>query len=809
MFWRDLRYSIRVLTKNPGFAAVAVLTLALGIGANTAMFSVMNTLFLHPPGITDPGRLLAIRVKYEKLNLGNIGVSLTDYADARNSKDVFSSVAAVQPTSANYLGATLPERLTGELVTWNFFDTLGSKPLLGRAFHPEEDQPGGEHEVMLSYATWKRLFGGDPAIVDKTIQLNQENYKVIGVMGADFDWPAGAQVWIPLGLPASEYGPENRFNESYTAVGRVQAGVGVSQAQAFMNVLTERVKRSGTQDGAYAKDALWGMFAIPLMNLVYGELRTPMLVLLGAVGFVLLITCANLAGLMLARASGRSRELAVRSALGAGQWHLVQQVLAESVVLAGLGTIVGLGLSYAAIRGLQIIAPDQTIRALSVQLDRYVLLFSVLVGAASALLFGIAPAWQTAGVANFERLKEGGRSGTSSRGRQRVRSALVVGEVSLALVLLIGAGLLLKSLARLQQFSPGFDSQGVMTAAVSLSPTTYSDDNKQIAFYTAVTQRLANQPGVIAAGAALGMPFTSFGPSSSFSIEGRPEGPGDPGPHSDLASVTPGYFSALKIPLLSGRVFTDSDRLNTQPVVVIDDNLARQYWPNENPIGKHLRRGNRTQWSEIIGVVAHVKRSSLAADTGKGICYYSLFQIAMPTVNLVARTSADPSTLTAAMRDAVAAVDPSQAAVYDFQPLAERVSTSLGPRRFAVTLLGIFAAFALLLASLGLYGIISYGVAQRTQEIGIRMALGAQRSQVLGMVIGQGMLLVGIGGAIGFVAAFLLTRLIASQLVQTSAFDPLTFFATALVLAVVTLLATYLPARRAAKVDPMVALRYE
>ena len=805
MFLQDLRYSLRVLTKNPAFAVVAVLTLALGIGSNTAMFSVMNTLFLHPPGIPDPARLLALRVKYTKLSLANIGVSLTDYADARDSKDIFSSVAALQPFPVIYSGSTPPRRLTGELVTWNFFDTFGVRPLLGRSFRPEEDQPGANHEVVLSYETWKNLFGGDPAIVHKTIQLNQENYRVAGVMPADFAWPSEAQLWIPLGLAAAEYGPQNRFNEGYFAVARVQPNVSVEQAQSFMPVLSRRV----LDQVGYARDAQWSMFVVPLMNVVYGELRTPMLVLLGAVGFVLLITCANLAGLMLARASGRSRELAVRAALGAGRWRLVRQALAETLVLAALGTLIGLGLAFAMVEVLRVIAPDSTIRHLAVQLDGYVLLFSMAAGLASSLLFGIAPAWQSAETADFERLKEGGRPGTSSRGRQRLRSALVVAEVSIALVLLIGAGLFLKSLIRLQQFSPGFDSRGVMTAAVSLSPTTYSDESKRIAFYSAVADRLSAQPGVTAAAIVAGLPFTDFLPSSSFSIEGRSEAPGDPGPHSDLTWVTPGFFSALRVPVLSGRVFTNEDRATTQRVVVIDENLARQYWPNENPVGKHLRRGMRAPWAEIIGVVNHVKRSTLAADTGKGICYYSLFQQSIPNANLVARTSADPTTLTAAMREAVASVDPSQAATYDFQPLAVRVSNSLGPRRFAVTLLVGFAAFALLLAALGLYGIISYGVSQRTQEIGIRMALGAQRGQVVRLVIGQGMLLVGAGAVLGFVIAFALARLLTSQLVQTGPFDPLNFVLTAFVLAAVTLLASYIPARRAANVDPMVALRYE
>lgn len=803
----DVRYTLRSLRKSPGFTAVAVFTIALGIAANTAIFTVLNSLFLHPPGVSDPDHLVAVRVKYDKLNLKNIGVSLTDYADARDSKKIFSSATAFQAGNFNYTGGTMPERLLAAQVTWQFFDTFGVHPLLGRAFVQSEDLPGAQHEVILSYATWQRLFGKDDAIIGKSIVLNDESYRVVGVTGPDFNWPSEAQIWVPLGLAPKEFGPDNRFNESYTAVARLAPGVSRQQGEAWVRVLSERVTQQKDGYGRYAQDSSWGMFTESFSELIYGDLRTPMIILSGTVGFVLLICCANVAGLMLARASGRGRELAIRTALGARRAHLVRQVLVESLLIAACGTVSGVALAGLAVRNAAAIAPEGSIGTLNASMDHTVLLFSVGAGLVAALLFGIAPAWTIASAKSFELLKEGGRSATVGKSRQRLRSVLVMGEVALALVLLVGAGLFLKSLVRTQQISPGFDSRGIMTAAVSLDPRAYSMPEKRQSFFLAATQALAAQPGVQSAGFILGLPFSGIGGGSSFSIEGRQVGPGDPGPHSDIAAVTPGFFRTLSVPLRAGRYLTDEDRLGTEPVVVIDDNLARQYWPGQDPIGARIRRGK--DWTRIVGVVAHVKRSSLAADSGKGISYYSVFQLSEPMGHLVARTSGDPASLAQAMREAVHAVDPSQAAVYDLKPLSERVAASLGPQRFAVTMLIAFASVALFMAALGLYGVISYSVTQRTQEIGVRMALGARLAQVLWMVISQSMRLVLAGVAAGLLAALVLARLLASELVQISAFDPLIFILMCTVLIAVTLAATCLPARRAALVDPAVALRNE
>ena len=805
--WQDFRYAFRLLVKSPGFTMVALLTLGLGIGANTAIFSVVNGLFLHPAGLPNPDAVEAIRVKYEKLNLASIGVSGTDYADVRDSKNVFSSAAIEDGASYNYLAGNQPQRLEGAKVSWQWFDVFEAKPILGRVFRPEEDQPNMPPIAVLAYDAWKNLFAGDGAILGKEVQLNNQPYKIVGVMGPNFHWPNQAKLWVPIGLPATEFAPQSRYNESYFGVARVAPGISLAQAKSYVELLSRRhIEHDNFK--TYARDSGWGMFVIPMTEYVFGDLKKPMLVLLGAVGFVLLIACSNIAGLMLARSSSRSRELAVRAALGASRWRLIRQALAESLLVAGGGTMVGLLLALGGIRGLLFFAPENLAQGLVIRPDAYVLLFTILIGLFAGILFGIAPAWQVSGMLQFEQLKEGGRTGTASKGRQRLRAVLVASEIALALILLVGAGLLLKSLSNLQGVSPGFDSRGVMTAAISLPETRYKEDSQQIAFYQAVAQRLANQPGVNFAAVATPIPFTGMVPSASFSIENRPEGPGDPGPHSDLQWVTPGYFQALEIPLRSGRFFTDEDRAGAQPVAIIDENLARQYWPNQDPIGQHLRRGSKSPWVTIVGVVGHVFPSALVGDTGKGVIYYPEYQQPINLAFVVARTTMNPASLAGAIRESVRALDSGQP-VYDLKTLEERVGDSLGPRRFGVTMVGFFAAVALLMAAIGLFGIISYSVTQRTQEIGVRIALGAQRSDVLKLILGQGLRLALTGVGVGVIGSLALTRVLSSLLYGVSATDPATFAAVAALLALVALLACYLPARRAMRVDPIVALRYE
>ncbi|HLY19198.1 MAG TPA: ABC transporter permease [Bryobacteraceae bacterium] len=806
--WTDFRYALRTLLKTPGYTMVALATLALGIGANTAIFSVVNQVLLNPAGVAHPERIVALRVRYEKLALNNIGVSIPDFADVLHSTQQFESAALINGSDFNYTGSTVPERLRGANVTWRWFDVFGAKPKLGRAFRAEEDRPNANMEVVLSYAAWKRLFGQDPGVVGRAIELNQMTYRIVGVMGPEFRWPVNVDLWAPLGLADTQYTEGNRFNESFNAVGRLRPGLPFARANAFVEMLGSRLRNSGTQNGTYAKDSAWGMFLMPFTDFVAGNTKTPMLVLLGAVGFVLLIACSNIAGLMLARASGRAREIAVRAALGAGRWDLIRQSLAESMVLALGGALAGLGVAFAGLRGLLALAPEGLPVAVSVTMDATVLGFTVLAAMGAGILFGIAPAWQISRLDRYELLKEGARANTSGLGRQHLRAMLVAAEVALALVLLVGAGLFLRSLAALQDVSPGFQPGGVITGGLSLPRTRYAEPDKRVAFYRAVLGNLASTPGASSVAAAVPVPFSGDGGSASFGIEGRPSPPGDPGPHGDIGFVSPEYFAAMKVPIRKGRVFGEEDRQDTQAVAVIDDILARQYWPDQDPIGQHIRRGSSAPWATIVGVVGHVKQADLGGEDVKGKYYFPLYQVPPPFSSFIMRTPGDPARLAAAMRDAVRAVDATQP-VSQIRLLSDMVSSSLAARRFVVTVLGVFAAIALLMAVIGLYGVISYAVTQRMQEMGVRMALGARPGEILRLVLGQGMRLASAGAAVGLVVSLIASRLLRSQLFHVSSFDPLTFALMAAVLIGAALAASYIPARRATRVDPMVALRYE
>ncbi len=611
-----MRYAVRALWKTPAYTLVALLTLALGIGANTAIFSVVNQVLLNPAGVSDPARVVSLRVKYEKLSMLNIGVSIPDFADVLHSSQQFESAALISTGDFNYTGSGVPERLAGARVTYRYFDVFAARPAIGRIFQAEEDRPNANREIVLSFAAWKRLFGEDRNVVGRTIELNQTPYHIIGVMGAEFQWPVGTDLWAPLGLEDSQYSENNRFNESYGAVARLRPGLTYASANAFVSVLSDRVKANG-ENGAYAKDASWGMFLLPFTDFIAGNTRTPMLVLLGAVGFVMLIACANIAGLMLARASGRTRDIAVRAALGASRWELIRQSFCESMVLAAGGAILGLGIALAGVRGLLALAPQGLPLAVSVRLDAPVLAFAVAIAMVAGVIFGVAPAWQISRLNQFELLKEGGRANSAGRGRQQLRSSLVVVEVALALVLLVGAGLFLRSLAALEDVNPGFQPSGLITGGLSLPRGRYDTGPKQLAFYRAVLNNMATAPGVTAVAAGTPLPFSGNAGSASFSIEGRPTPPGDPGPHGDIGVVDANYFTAMGIPVRHGRGFTALDREDTQAVAVIDEILARQYWPGQDPVGQHIRNGNRSAWATIVGVVGHVKHPTSPAKISR------------------------------------------------------------------------------------------------------------------------------------------------------------------------------------------------
>jgi predicted permease len=805
----DLRYATRGLRKSPGFMVVAALTLALGIGANVAVFSVMNAILLNPSGIPHPDRVIALRAKYSLADLSNINISAPDFGDAVTGKNVLTSAAVLQAANFNYSGnGTTPERLVGANVSWQWFDVFWASPYLGRVFRPEEDQPEANHEVVLSYHAWKQRFGGDPAIVGKSLLLNQESYQVVGVMRPDFDWPNGTELWTPIALPSSQYFDSKfRHNENLFGVARLRPGVSVDQANAYLRLKSAQVSASEGHD-SYSASSGWGMFAMPLIDFVAGNLRKPLAILLAAVATVLLIACANIAGLLLARATGRQHEVSIQIALGAGNGRLIQQALLESLALAVVGVLLGLILAHFVIPLLLLLAPAALAGNLTVHMGGPVLLFVSVIGVVCVLLCGTMPAWHSTHSRWFQVLQEGGRSGTSGKVRQRLRSGLVVGEIGLAMLLLVGAGLLLRSLAQVERLDTGFEPHGVMTAVFSL-PGAYKTDEQQVAFLTAAERELKSIPGVKDAAIADALPFSNNGGLSSFEIKGRVMPPNDPGPHGSIRLISPDYFSTLRIPLLRGRFFTAEDRKKTEQVAMIDTTLAHQYWPNEDPIGQHIGFGGNSPWMTIVGIVAHAKSSSLEADVKEGFYFLPLTQSPNPGAEIAIRTDdAHPETLGSAMQAAIRRVDPNQP-LYDLKTMEERVDSSLVGRRFLVVLLSIFAGLALLLAALGLYGVISYSVRLRTRELGIRVALGAERGDVLRLILGQGVRLALLGLSLGLVATFVAGRALSSLLYNVSLFNPLTLLLTSLMLLATVLVASYVPAHWATKVQPMVALRDE
>jgi predicted permease len=805
---QDLRVAVRALGRNPVFSLTAIAVLALGIGANSAIFGLVDQALLSPPGISSPARVVAVRAKYLKLNLPDISISGPDFRDVRDARDTFEHTAVMDQADLTYSTGGTPRVLRGAKVSREWFDVFGATPELGRTFAEEEDQAGGQPAVVLAHATWLRLFGLDRGIVGKTMIIDDKPAKIVGVMRADFRWPREVDAWVPLGLPAAEFTDEYRFNEHLTGVARLRPAVSVAGANARIATLAGRVRSGSGETADFAKSAQWGMFAVPFTDYVAGDSKRAMLVLVGAVGFVLLIACANIAALMLARATSRSREIAVRAAIGAGRWRLIRQTLVESAVLSAAGAVLGLAVSYAGMRLMLAVAPAGSVVGLEPRVDVAVLLFTLGIGVASALLFALAPAWQVTRVDPLDHLKAAGRIAGGSRRRQRLRSGLVVAETALAMVLLVGAGLLTRSLGQVQGVTPGFEPRGLVIGGVALPERQYKKPEERAAFYRALVDRLRAAPGVAAAAAGAPLPFTGGDSSASFEIEGQTLAPGEPGPHGRVRTVSPGYFSTLGIPLKRGRVFTDDDRLGTDRVIVIDENLAATYWPGQDPIGKRIRGGSSTPWATIVGVVGHVLHTSLAGESDKGTYYSCLYQRPQAGTWVVARMRSGTATSASIITAAIDGIDPTlptqRAGTMD-----GLLDQSLGPRRFVVWLLSFFAAVALLMAALGLYGIVSYSVAQRTQEIGVRIALGADVRSVVGLVLRQGAGLALVGVAIGAAGSIALSRLLSSQLYNVSPFDPATFLVMVGVLLATAVVAAYIPARAASRIDPLRALRYE
>jgi putative ABC transport system permease protein len=805
--WHDIRYGLRALKKNPGFAAIAVLTLALGIGANTAIFSVVNAILLRPLPFKDPDRLVILGHAYPKLDL-IAPVSPPGFVNYRDRGNVFESAAVSTGGSVNMTGQGEPERIQGRQVSAAFFSTLGVAPIIGRDFTPEEDQPGKEFVAILSYGLWQRSFGGDQNVLGRTITLDGRAYSIVGVMPASFNLYEGDELWTPLGMPAEYYGPSRLQSEFLVMIARLKPGVNLQQAQVAMNtVATQLIKDN---PGTFAIDGSWGVSVKLLYEDYVADIRPALLVLLGAVGFVLLIACANVANLLLARSNARRKEIAIRTALGAGRWRLVRQLLTESVLLSLMGGGLGLLIAIWGVDLLVKLNQHNIPRAREVNVDARILIFTFGLSLLTGILFGLVPAIQASKTELTEVLKEGGRTSGGAH-RARFRNALVVSEIALALVLLIGAGLMVKSFARLVQVDPGFQTKNIMTMQVSLPYVPNRKPQEITAFYKQVVERVRNLPGAESVGTVSILPLSGGVNSGFFAIEGRDVPEGEQQPHGDRRVVNTDYFQTIGIPLLKGRYFSEQDGPEAPNVVIIDDTLASKYWPGEEPVGKRITynrdpKGERI-WREVVGVVGAIKHRALDADY-KGTMYAPHNQVSYSSMFLVVRSASDPAAMTSAVRGAVQSVD-KDVPIYRINTMEKLISESVASKRFSMLLLGIFAAVALILAAIGLYGVMSYGVSQRTHEIGIRMALGAQARDVLRMVVRQGMLLAVIGMGAGLIGAFALTRVMQRLLFSVSATDPLTFIIVPLVLAAIAMLACYIPARRATRVDPMVALRYE
>jgi predicted permease len=814
---QDLRYGLRMLASHAGFTIVAVLTLALGIGANTAIFSVINGVLLQPLPYRDPGRLMIMGEKTPEFDM--MSLSYPNFLDWQRESRSFQSLGALRWTAYDLTGSGTPEHLDGKMVSAGFFSTLGIRPLLGRDFEAQEDHVGAGRVAMISGGLWKRRFGASPDVIGKPVTLSGEAYTVIGVIPADFRLLDTADVYTLLGQWDDVLAHSREAHPGLRAVGRLKPGVTRDQAQADMNNVAAQLAQT------YPKsNAQHGVNLRPLAQESVGDVRPALLVLLGAVGFVLLIACANVANLLLARSTARRREMAIRAAMGATQGRMIRQLLTESVLLALAGGALGLLLARWGTQAVVAAIPGGLPRMENIGVDKWVLAFTMALSVATGVIFGLVPALQTSRLDLHTTLQEGSRGSTG--GQNRLRSVLVVAEVAASLVLLIGAGLMLKTMWRLSRVGPGFNPRGLLTFSVSLSPANRATPDRIRTTYRQLAEGIQAIPGVRAAGTVDDLPLSGSDSELPFWVSGRPR----PSSQSEMLwaldyDVSPGYLRAMDIPLLRGRFISDADIKGSAPVMVIDEAMAKSLFPREDPIGQSIRIAVPEGFGpgldrpiEIVGVVGHVKHFGLATDASSKIQYQvylpfmqlpdQIMPLMAPAMTMTVRTTVDPLSLVSAVRRRLAEQGGDQP-VFGVQTMAQIVSDSVAGRRFSMLLLGVFAGLALLLAAVGIYGVISYTATQRTHEIGIRMALGAARTDVLRLVVGDGLRLSLVGVGAGLAAALGLTRLMSSMLYGVRSTDIVTFAAVSMLLAGVATLASYVPARRATKVDPMVALRYE
>jgi len=800
---QDIHFAFRQLRRNPGFTAIALITLALGIGANTAIFSVVRGVLLRELPYTEPDRLVRV---YSRIERGMVSVSPADFNDWRHQSTRLSALAASAEGTVNLTGSGSAERFTQARVSANMFQLLGVRVALGRAFAPGEDSPDAPRVVILSDGLWRGRFGADPAIIGKSIRLDDFPTEVIGVAPADMRYPSPVDMWLTTRFDQKDLSDASRGSRWIDVIGRLAPSATRQQAQSEMNAIARQLELQDPNHNAGYSTQL-----VQLRDDLVGSVRPALIVLLAAVGFVMLIACANVASLMLGRTAARGSELAVRTALGAGRGRLVRQLLTESCCLALAGGVLGLALAYGGTRLLLSLAPSDIPRLYNVALDASVLLFAVVITAVAGLFFGTIPALQASATQAVLHLRAGGRGSRTRPGSARARNALVVTEITLALMLLVGAGLLIKSFSRLREVNPGFAPARVSTFTVTLSPVKYETVEQQRTFSKNLLDAVHHIPGVDSAAVTFGLPLSGTSFQLSYDVAGRPTPPPNAEPRAQVRIVSPGYFATVGIPLVRGRSFSNADRLGSPRAMVVSEETVRRYFPGEDPIGKHIdfgwrRDGDRFS-GEIVGVVGDVRQHGLSAAVAPHV-YAVWDQWPLDEITVVMRSRGDPAVALEAARAAVLSLD-RDLPVYDAFTLESMIDRALGQPRFYVLLLTIFAALAVVLAVVGIYGVIAYTVQQRTREIGIRIALGASHGRVVGMVVRGGLLLALAGIALGSAGAYAMTRVLQSLLYGVGARDPMTFVAVAALLGVVAVLASWLPARRAARVDPLSAMRAE